>query len=272
MINGERMKKGIYCVLLCILNIVLLCACGVGRSSAENSLPELVIGGAEYAPYFYTDTDEYTGIDVELATEACRRMGYRPVFVSLDLENRSKALVSGEVDCLWTCLTMDGRENEYTWAGPYLYTRRVYVVPQDSNIQTVEDLTGKKISMQAGSTSEEIVLSGQTKELEAVKSFAAYQSLGEVFMALRREYVDAMIGHEGALKLYTEQYPGEYRYLNMNLVQSKLGVAFRRGDNEELAEQLTRTFTEMTEDGTTAAILEKYGLDVEQNLYEGMEE
>lgn len=266
------MKKRLYFILVCIVNMVLLCSCSKGASSSDASLPELIIGGAEYAPYFYTDTDEYTGIDVELATEACRRMGYRPVFVSLDLENRSKALVSGEVDCLWTCLTMDGRENEYTWAGPYLYTRRVYVVPRDSDIQTVEDLTGKKISMQAGSTSEEIVLSGQVKELEAVKSFAAYQSLGEVFMALRRGYVDAMIGHEGALKLYTEQYPGEYRYLNMNLVQSKLGVAFRKGDNEELAEQLTRTFTEMTEDGTTAAILEKYGLDVEQNLYGGMEE
>ena len=265
------MKKGIICVALSILNIVLLCACGVGRSSAENSLPELVIGGAEYAPYFYTDTDEYTGIDVELATEACRRMGYRPVFVSLDLENRAKALSKGNVDCLWTCLTMDGREDEYTWAGPYLYTRRVYVVPQDSNIQNAEDLAGKKVSVQAGSTSEEIMLEGQVEALNQVDSFAVYQSLGEVFMALRRGYVDAMIGHEGALKIYTEQYPGEYRYLDMNLIRSKLGVAFRKGENEELAALLTQTLSEMTEDGTTAQILEKYGLDVEQNLYGGTE-
>ncbi len=136
------MKKGMICAALCILNIVLLCACGAGRFSTEDSLPELVIGGAEYAPYFYTDTDEYTGIDVELATEACRRMGYRPVFVSLNLDNRAKALANGNVDCLWTCLTMDGREDEYTWVGPYLYTRRVYVVPQDSSIQSAEDLHG----------------------------------------------------------------------------------------------------------------------------------
>lgn len=265
------MKKGIYCVLLCILNIVLLCACGVGRSSAENSLPELVIGGAEYAPYFYTDTDAYTGIDVELATEACRRMGYRPVFVSLDLDNRAKALSNGSVDCLWTCLTMDGREDEYTWAGPYLYTRRVYVVPQNSGIRSAEDLAGKKVSVQAGSTSEEIMLEGQVEALNRVDSFAVYQSLGEVFMALRRGYVDAMIGHEGSLKIYTEQYPGEYRYLDMNLIRSKLGVAFRKGENEELAALLTQTLQEMTEDGTTAQILEKYGLDVEQNLYGGTE-
>ena len=263
------MKKGIICVALSILNIVLLCACGAGRFSAENSLPELVIGGAEYAPYFYTDTDEYTGIDVELATEACRRMGYRPVFVTLDLENRAKTLANGNVDCFWTCLTMDGREDEYTWAGPYLYTRRVYVVPQDSDIRSAEDLAGKKVSVQAGSTSEEIMLEGQVEALDKVDTFAVYKSLGEVFMALRRGYVDAMIGHEGALKIYTEQYPGEYRYLDMNLMRSRLGVAFRKGENEELATQLTQTLNEMTEDGTTAAILEKYGLDVEQNLYGG---
>ena len=262
------MKKGIFCVLLSILNIVLLCSCGAGSSSAEASLPELVIGGAEYAPYFYTDTEEYTGIDVELATEACRRMGYRPVFVSLDLENRAKALANSSVDCLWTCLTMDDREEDYTWAGPYLYTRRVYVVPEDSDIENVEDLAGKKVSVQASSTSEEIILSGQVEVLDKIDTFAVYPSLGEVFMALRSGYVDAMIGHEGALKIYTEQYPGEYRYLNMDLIRSKLGVAFRKGENEELAAQLTQTLGEMTEDGTTAQILEKYGLDVAQNLYE----
>lgn len=262
------MKKRIALVLVFIINIMALCSCG-SRKESQRNLPELVIGGAEYAPYFYTDTKGYAGIDVELATEACKRMGYRPVFVSLDLDNRAGALKNGKVDCLWTCFTMEGREDDYTWAGPYLYTRRVYVVPQDSSIMNVEDLAGKKIAVQADSTSEEIILSGQAPELDLVDSFITYQSLGEVFMALRRDYVDAMIGHEGALKLYTEQYPGEYRYLNMDLIQSKVGVAFRRGENEDLAAQLTKTLTEMTEDGTTAQILEKYGLDVERNLYDG---
>ena len=263
------MRKRFLILLISIINMILLCSCGRDMSVLDASLPELVIGGAEYAPYFYTDTEGYAGIDVELATEACKRMGYRPVFVSLDLDNRAKALKNGGVDCLWTCLTMEGREDDYTWAGPYLYTRRVYVVPQDSDIMSVEDLSGKKISVQADSTSEEIILSGQVPELAGVDSFVTYQSLGEVFMALRRDYVDAMIGHEGALKLYTEQYPGEYRYLNMDLLQSKIGVAFRKGEKEDLAAQLTQTLTEMTEDGTTAQILEKYGLDVELNLYDG---
>ena len=265
------MKKGVIFLLAGIMNMIMMCSCGLTGEAQEESLPELVIGGAEYAPYFYADTDGYAGIDVELAVEACRRMGLRPLFVSLDLDNRARALENGNVDCLWTCLTMDGRGEEYTWAGPYLYTRRVYVVPQESSIRTVEDLAGKKVSVQAGSTSEEIVLEGRIEELEQVDTFAAYQSLGEVFMALRRGYVDAMIGHEGALKIYTEQYPGEYRYLDMSLMRSRLGVAFRKGENEEMVTQLTQTLQEMTEDGTTAAILEKYGLDVEQNLYGGAE-
>ena len=263
------MRKRFLLLLLSIINMILLCSCGREASFSDAALPELVIGGAEYAPYFYPDAEDYAGIDVELAREACKRMGYRPTFVSLDLDNRARALKNGSVDCLWTCLTMEGREEDYTWAGPYLYTRRVYVVPQDSDITSVEDLKGKKISVQADSTSEEIILNGQAPELAGVDSFVTYPSLGEVFMALRRGYVDAMIGHEGALKLYTEQYPGEYRYLNMSLQQSKIGVAFRKGEDEDLAEQLTKTLAEMTEDGTTAQILEKYGLDVERNLYDG---
>lgn len=264
----KKIAIAFWCILL---NIVALCSCGFGQE-AQEALPELIIGGADYAPYFYTDTDEYTGIDVDIATEACRRMGYRPVFRELDLDNRAKALENGMVDCLWTCLTMDGREEKYTWAGPYLYTRRVYAVAADSKIRTKEDLTGVKLAVQADSASEETILEQESNGTSDFSEIVTYRSVGEVFMALRRGYVDAVAGHEGALRIYTEEYPGEYSFLDMNLLRSRLGVAFRKGDHEELAAELTRTMDEMIADGTMVQILEKYGLDVEQNLYGGTEE
>ena len=53
---------------------------------------------------------------------------------------------------------MDGREEEYQLAGPYLYTRRVFVVKKDSDIRELSDLVGKTIALQAGLTSENIIL------------------------------------------------------------------------------------------------------------------
>lgn len=83
-------------------------------------------GGVVYEPYFYKDIDgEFTGIDVELAKEAFHRMGYEPVFVDVDIAKIDYALPEDIVDCLWSCFTMEEREDKYLWAGPYLYTRRV---------------------------------------------------------------------------------------------------------------------------------------------------
>lgn len=96
----------------------------------------------------------YAGIDVEIAAEACRRIGYEPVFREIALDERFARLAAGEVDCLWSCLTMDGREDEFLWAGPYLYTQRVIVVRADSGIRSIEDLADQRVAVQSGSTSE----------------------------------------------------------------------------------------------------------------------
>ena len=59
--------------------LLVLCAlvlCGCGRQEQDEPLPKLVIGSDNYEPYFYLDEDgSFAGIDVEIATEACRRMG-----------------------------------------------------------------------------------------------------------------------------------------------------------------------------------------------------
>ena len=51
------------------------------------------------------------------------------------------------VDCLWCCLTMEGKEDKFIWAGPYMYTQRVVVVPADSEIETLEDLAEKCVAV-----------------------------------------------------------------------------------------------------------------------------
>ena len=63
-----------------VWNIVFflsVCACRRGNNGEKEELPEIVIGGSLYAPYFYRDVrGSYAGIDAELAAEACRRIGY----------------------------------------------------------------------------------------------------------------------------------------------------------------------------------------------------
>ena len=81
-----------------------LAACGHPPVSEEQEedLTILRIGSDDYEPYSYLDeTGDFTGIDVDLAKEACRRLGYRPEFHQVVWENKDQELAAGNIDCLW---------------------------------------------------------------------------------------------------------------------------------------------------------------------------
>ena len=108
--------------------------------------PTITLGSDNYPPYNYVDTDgNATGIDVELATEAFKRMGYKARFIYIDWEDKKNLLADRTIDCAWGSFSMDGRENEYRWAGPYMISRQVVAVNMESDIYSLEDLEGKTI-------------------------------------------------------------------------------------------------------------------------------
>ena len=166
---------------------------------------------------------------------------------------------------------METREDDYLWAGPYLYTRRVVAVKSDSEIQSLEDLEGKTIAAQANSTVEKIFLHNMSPDIPQNYKLQTYRTIEEAFTALRKNYVDAVGGHEATLLKYTSEYHGEYRYLNLSIYRSKLGVAFRKDADQAVADTLTQTLQEMSEDGAIQQVLEDYHLDVSTNLYGGTE-
>ena len=102
--------------------VVLMVMLALGAAAEEGNT--IIIGCDMYAPYTYKNgTGEFVGVDVDFATEAFGRLGYAVQFREIVWENKQSYLDSGEIDCLWSCFTMSGREDEYTWAGPYLYSR-----------------------------------------------------------------------------------------------------------------------------------------------------
>ena len=109
-------KKGVL-LGVALAAILGVCACGT-KQKKEAVFPELIIGGTSYNPYFYQDINgKYAGIDVEIAKEACKRAGYTPVFQSIPIEERFQALKNKKIDCLWSCLTIKGREDKYLYVG-----------------------------------------------------------------------------------------------------------------------------------------------------------
>ena len=161
---------------------------------------------------------------------------------------------------------MTGREDLYQWAGPYLYSRQMVAVRANSDIHTLADLAGRRVAVQATGKPEALFLTSSAPGVSQVEAVYAFSTMDEVYACLRKGYADAIAGHENALRLFLDSSPGSYRMLDEILDVSQLGVAFQKDTHKELAQALTQTLAEMESDGTTRAILTRYGLDADRAL------
>ena len=259
--------KRLLAVLLALCG-ALLCGCGQRETETEE-LPVLVIGSDNYEPYFYLDEDgAYAGIDVEIATAACERLGWTASFQKINWQEKDALLERGDVDCLWGSFSMTGREDRYNWAGPYMYSRQVVIVQASSDIYGLGDLNGKRIAVQTSSKPEELFLKHQVPGVEQVDSVYCFADTVDVFAALDKSYVDACAGHETAYRSFMGGRAGQYRVLDQELLRVGLGVAFYKEDDTGRAEALSDVLRELKEDGTAAGILERYGVDAQAALTE----
>ena len=161
---------------------------------------------------------------------------------------------------------MNGLEDQYSWVGPYMNARQVVAVLEDSDLQSLDDLEGKKVAVKAGTQPESIFLGETEEKVPQVQTVYSLTDVDEVVTALRNDYVDACAGYTAALIYLLEKTNVQYRFLEEDLLQSRLGVAFQKDCNQEFREKLTQTLAEMQQDGTTERILKAYGLNTEKAL------
>ena len=161
---------------------------------------------------------------------------------------------------------MNEREDKYQWAGPYMYSRQMVVVRAESEIRTLQDLKGKRIAVQATTKAEDLFLHNIESDLPQAEQVNCFSSPNEIYAALRKNYVDAIAGHEAMLGSLVRDGEDAYRMLDESIYTSELGIAFKKGTHEELAQELTETLEEMRNEGITEEIVKKYGLDADEIL------
>ena len=266
--NSRTRGKRICITAFLLAGSLMLGGCGGKKEkTADSELPEIVIGVDYFEPYSYQTSDgEYKGIDVELAQEAFQRLGYQPKFENIVWEDKDELLADRTIDCLWSSYSMNGREDKYQWAGPYLYSRQMVAVRVESEIQKVQDLKGKRVAVQATTKAEDLFLHNIDSDLPQMEQVNCFSTTNELYAALRKNYVDAIAGHEAMLNSLVQDGEGAYRMLEESIYTSELGIAFKKGTHKELTEELTETLKEMQGEGITEKIVIKYGLDADKIL------
>lgn len=240
-----------------VLALFILCACNTVKE--DNSKGEIVIGSDQFEPFSYLENGEMKGIDVDIAKEAFKRMGYTPVFKRIEWQNKDEYLRKGEIDCLWGGFSMNDREDLYAWVGPYLFSNQSVMVKKDSDIYSLADLKNKIVGVQATSKAEWAF--ENKEELSDIRYLYTFSTINEVFTSIQRSYVDAIAGHELALKALIRG-SDDYRFLDESILTSMLGVAFKKDYDQSFLTLLSNTLHEMRNDGTIKRIVDSYTSDM----------
>ena len=266
------MKKTIAMLLAGMMLAGALTACGgssgSSASNAEDAGRTFTVGfDAEYPPYGFKDegSGDYTGFDLEMAEELCKRRGWTLVKQPIDWDSKDMELGSGAIDCIWNGMTFTGREEEYTWSDPYVDNSIVIAVNADSDIQTPADLAGKIVVAQSGSSALTALTDdpGDGSNDENLALAASFGNLEEIadynsaFMQMNAGVYDAIAVDIGVAQYQLAANEGKYRLLEQPISTEQYAIAFLKG-NTELRDQVQETFNEMAADGTVLKIAQNY--------------
>ena len=232
-----------------------------GSQDSSDDISTLTVGfDQSYPPYGYVGDDgEFTGFDLDLAAEVAKRNGWDLELEPIDWDAKDTLLNSGAITCIWNGFTMENREDDYTFSAPYMLNKQVVVVRADSGISSLEDLAGKTVLTQVDSAAE-AVLNGDKADLTA--TFASLDTIGDyntAFMQLEAGAVDAVACD---LSIAQYQLAGKdiYVQLDEELSKENYAVGFKKGD-QALADAVTATLKDMTDDGFIEQLCEKYAQD-----------
>ena len=146
---------------------------------------------------FRDENNEIVGVDIDLATEVCKRLGVELVVQPINWDSKELELTSGKIDCIWNGMTVtDERIEAMFLSKPYLDNRQVVIVEEGSKIAQVSDLAGKTVGLQKGSSAREAfdanAIASQVKEV------VEYEDNVSAFLDLQAGRIDALLVDEVA--------------------------------------------------------------------------
>lgn len=256
------MKKRTLAVLMAGAMAASLMAGAVSvYADAENKT--LTVGfDAEYPPFGYKDDNgEYVGFDLDLAQEVCDNLGWELVKKPINWDSKDMELNSGSIDCIWNGFTINGREDDYTWSDPYLNNEQVMVVASDSGIETLADLAGKNVVVQAASAALDALNSDDNKDLtDSFASLTENPDYNTAFMNIDSGAADAVAVDIGVAKYQLAQREeGKYKILDEPIQSEQYGIGFAKG-NEELRDTVWTEVMKLYDEGEIDKLAEQYGV------------
>ena len=208
---------------------------------------------AAFPPYeMTTDSGDFEGIDVEVAGAIAEKLGLELQVDDMDFDAALLAAQNGKSDIVMAGVTVtDERQKVMDFSDTYAEGIQSIIVPEDSDIASADDLTGKAIGTQRGTTGY-IYCTDDFGEDNVI----AYDDGLTAVQALNNGQVDAVVIDNAPAKSFVEANPG-LKILDTAYAQEDYAIGVAKG-NTQLLDAINSALEELQADGTLQAIVDKY--------------
>lgn len=263
------MKKRIVMVLSLVCVATLLAAgCGnkekasseesTSKDTSETRIIKIVTGG-DAEPYSLVDNDgKWTGIDADIWAEIEERTGWEVELTKTTFDSVFGELDAGRANLAANCFaTKEERLEKYQASIPYYGDAQAVAVAADNeDIQTFDDLKGKKVGITSGQASQTII-DEMSQEIGFEVVTYEQSNIGCQELTLGR--IDAMASAVTVFNNYMDANDVEVRMLDEKLTANNVAYFFPKTDEgKALCEEVDTVLQEMLDDGTIAKITEKW--------------
>ena len=244
------MKK-LLAMLLVAACAVTMVACANEKGATEDDVLVMATN-AEFPPYEYYDGSDIVGIDAEFAAAIAEKLGMELKIEDMAFDSIIPAVQSGKADFGAAGMTVtEDRQKQVDFSDTYYTGRQVIIVAEgNTEIAGPDDLEGKKIGVQQGTTGD--IYSTDDYGDENVER---YNKGFEAVQALLQGKIDVVIIDDQPAQTFVKENKG-LKILETEYVEEEYALCFKK--ESELVEKVNEAIEELKEDGTFDKIIDKY--------------
>lgn len=259
------MKKRMLSILLAAVCVFALAACGGNGGSSDDAKGDaedntkqeqkrevlVMATNAEFPPYEYYEGKDIVGIDVDICKAIADELGMELEIEDMAFDSIVAAVSSGKADFGAAGMTVDpDRAEQVNFTDTYAHSSQVIIVKADSEIAGPDDLTGKTIGVQLGTTGDAYSSDVEDATVERYnKGFEAVQ-------ALTQDKIDAVIIDREPAKEFIAETEG-LMILDESFTEEDYAMIVAK-DNDELLEKINGALKNLKDSGKLDEIIGKY--------------
>lgn len=252
------MKYAVKVAALAVAMGAMFVMTGCGGNGQESSAAKqklTVAVEASYAPFEYKDADNHmVGFDMDLMKAIAKEMNAEPEFHDMAFDEIFPAVGEKKMDLGISAIGVTEKRSQYVaFSDPY-YSLGAYVIltKQGSSIHSAEDLKGKVVAVEKGSTNEDSAKKLSPSKLVTTDTYA------DVFQAVEKGEAEAAIVDEPGASYYLDHHADSRLTMAGTIPTSEQFVIIMAKENKDMQKKVNDALKKVIQVGTYDKLSQKW--------------